>query len=113
MTFPNQLAGQKSEGCGSGWGLVQELLHHPFLRPSTAPAVPANPGQVGLTCDQLKKLLSQVQLLPSQTNLLVVGREESSQIQIPCTHLHLQNRYLLIGPTMPDNWLILHDLLIA
>lgn len=38
---------------------LQELLDHPFLRPTEGPAGPA-PGQVGLTRDQLKKLLTQV-----------------------------------------------------
>lgn len=38
---------------------LQELLDHPFLRPAEGPAGPA-PGQVGLTRDQLKKLLTQV-----------------------------------------------------
>ena len=38
---------------------VQELLEHPFLRPTEAPGGP-QPGQVGLTRDQLKKLLTQV-----------------------------------------------------
>ena len=37
----------------------QDLLDHPFLRPTEGPAGPA-PGQVGLTRDQLKKLLTQV-----------------------------------------------------
>jgi hypothetical protein len=35
---------------------VQELLEHPFLRPSAAPA----PGLVGVTRSQLKKLLAQL-----------------------------------------------------
>ncbi|KAL0032168.1 hypothetical protein WJX77_008646 [Trebouxia sp. C0004] len=38
---------------------MQELLDHAFLRPTEGPARPA-PGQVGLTRDQLKKLLTQV-----------------------------------------------------
>lgn len=38
---------------------LQDLLDHPFLRPTEGPAGPA-PGQVGLTRDQLKKLLTQV-----------------------------------------------------
>jgi hypothetical protein len=41
--------------------IVQELLDHAFLRPTEGPARPA-PGQVGLTRDQLKKLLTQVRL---------------------------------------------------
>lgn len=40
---------------------VQELLDHAFLRPTEGPARPV-PGQVGLTRDQLKKLLTQVRL---------------------------------------------------
>ena len=44
---------------------VQELLEHPFLRPTEAPGGP-QPGQVGLTRDQLKKLLTQV-LVPCMT----------------------------------------------
>ena len=35
---------------------LQELLEHPFLRPSAAPA----PGLVGVTRSQLKKLLAQL-----------------------------------------------------
>lgn len=42
---------------------AQELLEHPFLRPTEAPGGP-QPGQVGLTRDQLKKLLTQVHHLP-------------------------------------------------
>lgn len=38
---------------------MQELLDHAFLRPTEGPGGPA-PGQVGLTRDQLKKLLTQV-----------------------------------------------------
>lgn len=41
---------------------MQELLDHAFLRPTEAPGGPL-PGQVGLTRDQLKKLLTQVLLL--------------------------------------------------
>ena len=41
------------------YGVLQELLEHPFLRPTEAPMAPA-PGQVGLNRDQLKKLLAQV-----------------------------------------------------
>ena len=38
------------------WAFVQELLDHPFLRPTAAAA----PGLVGLTRTQLGKLLAQV-----------------------------------------------------
>ena len=37
-------------------GSLQELLHHPFLRPTAAPA----PGLVGVTRSQLRKLLAQL-----------------------------------------------------
>ena len=48
----------------------QELLAHPFLRPTAAPAAASAPaaagqdGLVGLTRAQLKKLLAQVPLMP-------------------------------------------------
>lgn len=50
-----------------GVATVQELLEHPFLRPTEAPGGP-QPGQVGLTRDQLKKLLTQV-LVPCMTQI--------------------------------------------
>ena len=37
-------------------GCLQELLQHPFLRPTAAPA----PGLVGVTRSQLRKLLAQL-----------------------------------------------------
>jgi hypothetical protein len=40
---------------------LQELLDHPFLRPTTAGSqASSTPGQVGLTRAQLKKLLAEV-----------------------------------------------------
>ena len=45
---------------------VQELLCHPFLRP-TAPApaaAPADRSLVGLTREQLRRVLAQVTLTP-------------------------------------------------
>jgi hypothetical protein len=40
---------------------VQELLSHPFLRPTAAPAAPLRlDSAVGLTRAQLKKVLAQV-----------------------------------------------------
>lgn len=45
--------------------VTQELLNHPFLRP-TAAAAPATPDcLVGLTREQLKKVLTQVRPLLS------------------------------------------------
>ena len=56
---------------------VQELLDHAFLRPTEGPARPA-PGQVGLTRDQLKKLLTQVRL-PCLCSLYVLAPAPCSQ----------------------------------
>ncbi len=59
---------------------VQELLDHAFLRPTEGPARPA-PGQVGLTRDQLKKLLTQVRLPCISSHCLLAPCSQSMRFR--------------------------------
>ena len=73
-TFSHHSLGRKL----SSTLLVQQLMEHPFLRPSASPV----PGLVGLTRTQLKKLLAQLSS--------VSGSDEQQDIELLSEELFKQ-----------------------